>query len=53
MRRDADPGTDQPRALHLGEERERLGHNYVGTEHALLGLLAWHMLAALGVGASR
>jgi hypothetical protein len=44
------------RALnHGGEQARELGHNYVGTEHALLGLLAashWlaaHVLADLGI----
>jgi hypothetical protein len=40
---------------HAGEQARELGHNYVGTEHALLGLLAArdglaaHVLADLGV----
>jgi len=40
---------------HAGEQARELGHNYVGTEHVLLGLLATddglaaHVLADLGV----
>lgn len=40
---------------HAGEQARELGHNYVGTEHALLGLLAArdglaaHVLGDLGV----
>ena len=44
---------------HAGEQARELGHNYVGTEHALLGLLAAkdglaaHVLADLGVTRER
>jgi hypothetical protein len=53
------PGRWTPSAQHAlnhaGEQARELGHNYVGTEHALLGLLAArdglaaHVLADLGV----
>jgi|SRR5215211_696111 len=53
------PGRWSPRAHdalnRAGEEARRLGHDYVGTEHALLALLATeaglaaHVLADLGV----
>jgi hypothetical protein len=57
------PGRWAPAAQHAlvqaGEEARRLGHNYVGTEHALLGLvaaedgLAAHVLDDLGVTRER
>src|SRR5215204_2486103 len=57
------PGRWAPAAHHAlnqaGEQARELGHNYVGTEHALLGLLAAkdglaaHVLADLGVTRER
>jgi Clp amino terminal domain, pathogenicity island component len=57
------PGCWAPAAQHAldqaSEEARELGHNYVGTEHALLGLvaakdgLAAHVLDALGVTRER
>jgi hypothetical protein len=57
------PGRWAPAARHAldqaGEQARELGHNYVGTEHALLGLLAAadglaaHVLADLGVTRDR
>src|SRR5215208_1213398 len=57
------PGRWAPAAEHVlnqaGEQARELGHNYVGTEHALLGLvaaedgLAAHVLADLGVTRER
>jgi ATP-dependent Clp protease ATP-binding subunit ClpA len=57
------PGRRAPAAHHAlnhaGEQARELGHNYVGTEHALLGLLvakdglAAHVLADLGVTRKR
>jgi len=52
-----------PRAKRVidlaGEEASRLGHNFIGTEHLLMGVLhegdsiASHMLSALGVDARK
>jgi hypothetical protein len=57
------PGRFAPAAQHAldeaAEQARRLGHNYVGTEHALLGLLAAkdglaaHVLGELGVTPER
>src|SRR6266540_7362400 len=57
------PGRWAPAARHAldhaGEQARALGHNYVGTEHALLGLvaaedgLAAHVLTDLGVTRER